>query len=219
MLSAIRMNTQVRELGVADAEALFELRRLSYRASRDFALVGDEACLRWGPEDEASVVLGAFDDEGRMIATMRGQIIHDYELLEQQAGLARSMPPLFPTLYLSRAATLGENEGTGLNALLRLRLLEYALEHSMSSLSGMVTQGAVRARTLLDLGYRFFGDARDDEGLVAVAGPWRMVMLDLARHGAMAHHKLLGLCQSGLGRHRRETQSRRQGSRQDRLQP
>jgi hypothetical protein len=54
----------------------------------------------------------------------------------------------------------------------------------------MVTAESKRSRLMASLGYRFVGDLRSDEGLVARTGRWRLAVLDVARDGPRAEAQL-----------------------------
>ena len=136
----------------ADRDAVSQLRMAEYRRSSEFELV-DASALAWDCGNAASVVLAAWDGD-RCVATMQGTVVRSAtdagELLECRLSLPSDR---FPALVLTRAATLRELRGSGLNSALRYHFLVAGV--GLQCALGSVYVGAPRSGVMAAVGYEF----------------------------------------------------------------
>jgi hypothetical protein len=149
-----------------DADEVFELRHAAYSQAAEFELVRPEL-LRWGPHDDAAIVLAARSD-GRMLSTLRGIMVADRDAAEAELTCTVSLrPEAFPALVLGKGATLRGYGRSGLHSALRFHLLAAAVEGRVRSVLGLVYASAPRTNLMRQLGYEFHVPARlwDPEGV------------------------------------------------------
>jgi hypothetical protein len=149
-----------------DADEVFELRLAAYSNASEFELVRPEL-LRWGPHDDAGIVLAARDDR-RMLSTLRGVVVPDRDAAETELTCSVPLgPDAFPALVLAKGATLRGYGRSGLHSALRFHFLAAALEGRINSVLGLVYASAPRTNLMRELGYEFQVPARlwDPEGV------------------------------------------------------
>lgn len=131
------------------------LRMEEYSKAQGFEV--DLLTLAWKPSDDESYVM-ALEAEGKIIATMRGEIITDQALLEKKLECPWNFPLelKFPILLLSRAATDSSYRGKGLNLIQRYWFLKLAEELKIPFVLGTFVKGSPRENTLREMGYEFF---------------------------------------------------------------
>ena len=110
----------IRRASRHDAAAIEALRLACYRRAREFVLL-QPACLAWDEIDDASVVYKLCDGQGEILATVRSTWVPSADALERRMGCECRLPPsCFPTLFLSRGATVSRAaSGRGLHSLMR----------------------------------------------------------------------------------------------------
>lgn len=131
------------------------LRKQEYAKASGFAL--DLNSLNWNPSDDQSYVLAAQDGE-HIVATMRGELIDQLEMVERKLECPWDFPIAlqYPVLLLSRAATSSSHRGLGLNMLLRYWFLQMAKRHNIAFILGTFVSESPRERSLEQMGYQFF---------------------------------------------------------------
>jgi hypothetical protein len=149
-----------------DADEVFGLRLAAYGNAAEFELVRPEL-LRWGPHDDAGIVLAARDG-GRILSTLRGVVVADRDAAEDELTCSVPLgPAAFPALVLAKGATLRGYGRSGLHSALRFHFLAAALEGRINSVLGLVYASAPRTNLMRELGYEFRAPARlwDPEGV------------------------------------------------------
>lgn len=131
------------------------LRMAEYANAKGFSL--DLNYLKWRESDEQSYVMFARKDD-EIVATMRGELIEDLELLEKKLECPWDLPFEVngPVLLLSRAATSRTAQNNGLNLLLRYHFLKLAEHHGVRHVIGTFVSGSSRENTLRNMGYQLF---------------------------------------------------------------
>ena len=171
-----------------DAKEVFRLRVAAYSHAAEFELTRPEL-LRWGPHDDAAVVLAARGG-GRMLSTLRGVVVADRGAAEAELTCTVSFgPEAFPALVLGKGATLRGYGRSGLHSALRFHFLAAALEGRVNSVLGLVYASAPRTNLMRQLGYEFHVPARlwDPEGVPIQPG----LLAHLSRRRlASAHERL-----------------------------
>lgn len=131
------------------------LRMEEYGKANGFAV--DLLTLKWQQSDDESFVM-ALEVEDKIVATMRGEIIHDKKLLEKKLECPWDFPLNlnFPVLLLSRAATDSSYRSKGLNLVQRYWFLKLAQHYNISFVLGTFVSGSPREKSLKEMGYHFF---------------------------------------------------------------
>src|SRR5437762_8526811 len=89
----------------ADANAIVCLRKSAFAASEQFRM-RDYSDLEWGLHDEEGIVLAAWDENGEVISTTRGEVvINAADAEERMMSTFPIATDVFPALLLSRGAT------------------------------------------------------------------------------------------------------------------
>jgi hypothetical protein len=136
------------------------LRKQCYRLSTSFSWF-DDAALEWTSVDESSVVLGAFDAQAGLVATVRASIRADRASVEALLSYAtQNVPDRFPALVGSRSATNPAFARHGLAAAMRWVLVGQAMRLQLGSITGVVYDDAPRVRSMLTQGYEFYTPPR-----------------------------------------------------------
>jgi hypothetical protein len=138
------------------AAELVLLRKQCYRLSTSFSWF-DEAALEWTAVDDASVVVGVFDGQAGLVATVRASIRADRPSVEAILAYAtHNVPDRFPALVGSRSATNPAFTRHGLAAAMRWVLVGHAMRLRLGSITGVVYDDAPRVRSMLAQGYEFY---------------------------------------------------------------
>ncbi|HXH30790.1 MAG TPA: hypothetical protein VNJ01_08245 [Bacteriovoracaceae bacterium] len=162
------------------------LRMEEYARASGFEL--DLTTLRWKSSDTESYVLVAMKGDA-VIATMRGEIIDDLELLEKKLECPWDFPLTlnFPILLLSRAATSSTHRSEGLNMVLRYWFLKLAQFHSIPFVLGTFVSGSPRENSLKEMGYAFYENTRGwQQSSYKSHRTVQVVALDMERQGLKA---------------------------------
>lgn len=174
------------------------LRVQEYAKASGFAV--DLSTLQWkGSDDESFVMAAAID--GRIVSTMRGELIDDPALLERKLECPWDFPMRldFPVLLLSRAATLSSHRAEGLNLVLRYWFLRFAGFHGISAVIGTFVSGSPRENTLREMGYRFFENKLGwQQSTYRSLRPVSVVALDLNADGDRALRYCLDRVPEGI---------------------
>jgi hypothetical protein len=150
---------QIRRATRLDAEAVSDLRREAYAGAPEFT-VRDVSALHWSQEDDANIVLTAWDREGRALSTTRGDLLTDRDESQRRMECQLDdIPVRFPALQLGKGATRGSVAGKGLHSALRLCFLEACALRDIEALVGIVYDGAPRTRLMRSIGYKFYAPA------------------------------------------------------------
>jgi hypothetical protein len=145
----------VRRASRADAACVTELRLSCYRNAEGLELLQTQA-LAWGPAVERTTVLVAQGQDGALLSTTRGVIVHDGREADDALGCLNELPvSLFPALLLGRGATRQLAGGAGLHSLLRYHFIHAAAQANLGAMLGIVYEGAPRTRLMAALGYDF----------------------------------------------------------------
>src|SRR5262249_37416814 len=113
--------------------------------------------LKWDNADDDALVLGVRDENGKCIATMRAETIHNAEKLRTK--LDYDIPEgfvEFPVGVLGKAATDPEHRGLGLNTLLRYLSFAIFSARGIRHVVGTVMPNAPRIDLMRALGCEFF---------------------------------------------------------------
>ncbi len=145
----------VRRLNKEDAEAVFAVRQEAYQSSAQFKVL-NFSYLEWNEVDDVAIVLGVFNQNGELQASLRGEFIRTRS--EAEDRLHYSIPPhldLFPGILLGRGATRRTARNKGFNSLLRYYYLGLAIDFPFKSTFASVFEKAPRIGLLRDMNYRF----------------------------------------------------------------
>lgn len=140
----------------SDCNEINELRISEYsRADNNFTLT-DSQKLMWSNEDDEAIVLSVWNENGRVLSTMRGREVASREELAYFQGC--EIPDemdMFPALALTRAATNNEYKNVGFHSTLRYCFIQYAFLHNYEALFGSLFANAPQLRSMERIGYRF----------------------------------------------------------------
>jgi hypothetical protein len=146
--------------GPEDQEAVNALRLETYRAASEFRLLRPDL-LAWDARDPSFIVLGGWDNSGRLVATIQCRAARSAVQAEAMIGASVEVSLAgFPAVVMGRAATASRRTGGGLNSVLRWHCLTAARVAGFRSVMGLAYQGAPRLRTMKSMGYRFWAPAR-----------------------------------------------------------
>jgi GNAT superfamily N-acetyltransferase len=146
--------------GPADQEAVNGLRLETYSAAPEFRLLRPDL-LAWEAHDPSCIVLGGWDDAGRLVATIQCRAAGSAAHAEAMIGASVEMAAAcFPAVVMGRAATAPGRTGRGLNSVLRWYCLTAARDVGFRSALGLAYQGAPRMRTMEAMGYNLRQPAR-----------------------------------------------------------
>jgi predicted N-acetyltransferase YhbS len=166
--------------GTADREAVNALRLETYSVAREFRLLRPDL-LAWETRDPSCIVLGGWDDDAQLVATIQCRVAGSVAHAESIIGVSVEMPPsCFPGVVMGRAATAPGLTGRGLNSVLRWHCLTAARDAGFRSVLGLAYQGAPRMRTMEAMGYRQVQPARVWDPEVEPLSPPILVYLQLA---------------------------------------
>lgn len=177
------MNGRVFFTGRERQTEIDELRMQEYARASGFQV--DLNTLRWKTSDDESYIMAA-ETGGRIVSTMRGELIDSMELLERKLECPWSYPMelRMPVLLLSRAATCSSQRTSGLNLLLRYWFLKFAVHHDVRHVIGTFVTGSPRETTLREMGYTFFqNDLGWQQSTYRSLRPVAVVVLDMQKHG------------------------------------
>lgn len=135
-----------------DAAEIAALRLSEYSRAKEFTLV-EPTLLLWNETDDRDVVLAAWDESGKAIATMRGGIARGKQEAEGKLQMRLPDEYVFPALILDRGATKKGYRGNGLNSALRYLFFLSILDLPVPSVLGAVYDKAPRVKTMKSLGY------------------------------------------------------------------
>lgn len=135
-----------------DAPRISTLRTTEFNRTKDFKVLKPEKLL-WNDLDDAGNVLGVWEDEHTLVATLRLVGVHNAQ--QASAAIEAQLPVQvdFPGLVFSAAATRQPFRRRGFNQLLRYYGIKAALEMGGKSLLSPVYQNAPRIRLMEQLGY------------------------------------------------------------------
>ncbi len=142
---------------VAQAQAVFELRRAAYRQAAEFNWHDDDT-LRWCAADDTGTVLGLWDEQDQLLSTLRASVLVSRAAVAQfleytLQGQVLPVSPLRPCLVFSRAATWPSQARHGLFVLMRLAYLQAVQHTAVDSLCAVVYEGGPRLRAMRAAGY------------------------------------------------------------------
>jgi hypothetical protein len=143
----------VRVLDRLDREALENLRYEELCNAEGFT--AQRSAVSWSESDDRNLLLGAFLDCGKLISTMRVEIITDANDLQRKLdfdGLDKFLD--VPVGLLGKAATHRLFRSLGLHTYLREMAYDF-LHHKVKHVVGTVLPDALRVKMMKDLGYRF----------------------------------------------------------------
>jgi hypothetical protein len=138
----------------SDGEAISFLRLTEFKASRHFAVLEEEKLI-WNEEDEKSIVVAAWDPDGKAVSTMRATKVRNREEAENWLHCSAANEMTYPALVFSNAATRGDHRNMALNQLIRHHLLSAALRSGIKTQVSPVFDGAPRIEFMKVLGYKF----------------------------------------------------------------
>jgi hypothetical protein len=146
-------------LDPAAIERVNALRLSEYAKASGFAV--QPAGILWNRSDDQCTVLGAWDGE-ELVSTMRLELVQSPALLEAKLECPWSYPVdlAYPVMLLSKAATRSGLRGGGYNALLRWWAFALAKQWGVRHVVGTLTAGSPRERSMREMGYRFFENAK-----------------------------------------------------------
>jgi hypothetical protein len=179
----------------SDSPSVELLRKQEYAKASGFAL--DLNSLNWNPSDDQSYVLAAQDGD-QIVATMRGEVIDQLEMIERKLECPWDFPTelKYPVLLLSRAATSSSHRGLGLNMLLRYWFLQMAKQHNIAFILGTFVSESPRERSLEQMGYQFFENKLGwQQSSYRSHRSVKVVALDMKNNG----EKALAYCVDELG--------------------
>jgi hypothetical protein len=163
--------------GQADAAAINALLLAQYQAAREFRLLRTDM-IAWDGRQGAGGVAAAWDQSGRLVATMRAVIAPSVPTAATALGVSVDLPaPYFPAMILSRAATAPGLSRTGINSLLRWHLLRAAVDQGAQAALGLVYEAAPRLTLMREIGYRFDQPAKVWDPEVAPLRPPLLAVL------------------------------------------
>lgn len=137
-----------------DKKKIEALRICEFRRSDQFSLIKAEK-LKWSQTDEESIVLVVLGTGHTAISTMRGTPVNTANTAENFIKCSITNDTRFPAMLFSSTATFKPMRKQGLNQLLRLYLIEYAMNHNIQTLISPVYKGAPRINFMKQLGYKF----------------------------------------------------------------
>lgn len=141
-----------------DAQRKEEINALRIEAYQNVSgFIVEPSALMWKKSDDDSVVM-ALEKNGKLISTMRGEVIEDVELLEKKLECPWVYPLSLemPILLISRAATLHAHRNLRLSLLMRYWFLQIALAYGIRFIVCTFVAGSSREHILRDMGYQFF---------------------------------------------------------------
>jgi len=180
------MNGQIAFADASLKEEVDRLRMQEYAKATGFAV--DLTTLKWKPSDDESHVMIARRD-GRLVSTMRGEVIDNLVLLERKLECPWNFPVSLdlPVLLLSRAATCSSQRASGLNLVLRYWFLRLALEKGVRFVIGTFVTGSPRENSLREMGYQFFSNPLGwQQSTYRSLREVKVVVLDMKSHGEQA---------------------------------
>jgi len=146
--------------GREDLQAVNALRLETYNATPEFRLLRPDL-LAWHAADPSCIVLGGWDDTGRLVATIQCRVAGSAAHAEAMIGASVDVAPTcFPAVVMGRAATAQGRTGRGLNSVLRWHCLTAARDLGFRAALGLAYQGAPRMRTMEAMGYHLWRPAR-----------------------------------------------------------
>ena len=164
-----------------------DLLRREYERSPSFTVVSNDS-LKWSAVKKRSIVLAVWDNENRIIATMRSQIL--WSLEETEASVESRFADCglsFPVMALTRAATDKAYQKSGLNSALRFYFVSFAISWGIRHFVGAVFKDSARTRLMEELGYTMFESPDLGTGcLIAPNGTHLSATLDLQTCGSRA---------------------------------
>jgi len=145
----------VRRLKKEDAEAVFAVRREAYESSEQFKTL-NFSYLEWDDVDDIAIVLGVFNENDKLLASLRGEIIKNRSEAENKLHyILPTNKDLFPGILLGRGATLRSMRNKGYNSLLRYYFLGLGIDFPFKSMFASVFEKAPRVGLLRDMNYKF----------------------------------------------------------------
>ncbi len=145
----------VRRLNKTDADAVFAVRREAYLSSEQFKVL-NFSYLEWNEVDDIAIVLGVFNQNDELLASLRGEIIKTRQEAESKLHYTiDSKLDIFPGILLGRGATKRAYRNYGFNSLLRYYYLGFAIDFPFKSMFASVFEKAPRIGLMRDMNYRF----------------------------------------------------------------
>lgn len=175
----------------ADRQEIEELRKKSFRASKELAWHDFDA-LDWNEQDDKAVVLAVRDASGLLVSSLRMNIFHDVRKLEEFLSYSVEGAMVeYPTLVMSRAVTHPTCVQQGLMGLLRHVYLRLVHRSGVKSVMAVVYDNAPRVNSMRKAGFILSPCLKhwDREGAPRVTP-----LLAVLRHGSfdialMENHK------------------------------
>ena len=145
------MKISTHTLHKKDAEEL-HLHRIKGFAGTPYVKV-DSSVLGWGESDENSLVLGLRDEEKKLVASCRVEVLSSAQEVREKLdydGLELS----YPVGLLGKAVTQKSYQGMGFNAFLELLFYEKLHENGISEVVCTVLASSPLLPLMKKLGYR-----------------------------------------------------------------
>lgn len=150
------MKGKVIQGNATHAKAIEELRLISYQHSSNFNIVDEESFasyIQWNLKDEEGTTL-AIEEEGKLLATMRGNVYKSDEELITADAVFKNVPLEYPVLNMTIAATHPHAFKSGFNSVLRYYM--YCLhQNNVEMILGKGAYFSSIYKTLFSLGYEF----------------------------------------------------------------
>ncbi len=143
---------QIRLAGGKDKDEVSALRVAEFSRSRDFRLLKPHL-LNWSDVDDLHPVLGIWDENSQVVATLRLIRVDNMALASEVLEADLPQDIRFPGLVFNSAATRKSHRCQGLNQLLRYYAVQSAQAHGMQTLLSPIYQSAPRIAFMKKLGY------------------------------------------------------------------
>jgi hypothetical protein len=137
----------------ADRHAVGLVRQAAFERAHEFRWKEPQT-LAWSQADDKATVLGLWNQQGALAATVRVTLLPTVAAAQERIGYpltALNLPE--PLMLLTRAATHPQHQGHGGNALLRCAYLAAALQTEVQAVVTQVYDQAPRLRTLRHVGF------------------------------------------------------------------
>lgn len=166
--SVFKYDLAVRFARPDDIEKLGHIKARQFKNCKEFTLKDEGLLIK----QSGIVYIIEEPNSGKIIATMQVEL---FESLNTFLGFYSNYynyrviptPNLFPSFYLSKAATEDGYRKIGLNSYLRLLIINLAIAHpEVRSLTGVVYEEASRVKLMKKIGYKSLPITTKDENYV-----------------------------------------------------
>jgi hypothetical protein len=143
-----------------DSSAVNDLRLAAYRDAAEFRLLRPDL-LGWDGASPGYIVGAGWDARGELVSTLQGQVAGSAAEAARILGVSIEMDAsCFPSVILSRAATVRGLARSGLNSVLRWHFLRATIAAGFQTTMGLAYTGAPRLNTMFAMGYVAFRPER-----------------------------------------------------------